>query len=171
MKTLLVGLSVLLLISCAPLNPHNTIGEDIGEVGLRIVACPVTLCISEYWLHEERRNEAAKEAAALADKQAREDYQRQYWAWYDTLPEAQKDLEDLKREAIAQREKDRQAMRDVAALQALGTALSQQGPIFKPFQHQPRYQPTAPIPAYPAMQPPMNCITQPYGSNVRTSCY
>src|SRR5690349_20815434 len=96
MKTLLAIIGIIFLVGCAPLNPHNTIGEDVGEVALRVVACPVTLCLSEYMMHEERRIDAMKEAAALKKKKDQEEYQKQYWAWYDQLSEEQKNIEDLK---------------------------------------------------------------------------
>jgi hypothetical protein len=60
----------LTLVSCAPLNPHNTPMEDVGEVTLRVIGFPLSLGISESIIAAERRMQAKDEA-----RQA----ERAYW--------------------------------------------------------------------------------------------
>ncbi|MDH4235625.1 MAG: hypothetical protein OEW25_02010 [Nitrospira sp.] len=163
------GIAILLfpvLVGCAPLYPHNTLGEDIGEVALRVVGCPLTLCFSELGLHERRRNQARAEARAIAEQKKQEEYLVKYRAWYETLDEDQRNLEDLKAEAIAQREKDREAMRSIAAINALGQINQGRG-IFGPSSIPPSRLYDVPAPPHQ----PTNCTSTRAGTNVYTSCY
>src|SRR5574343_1030182 len=83
MHYLLISLIFLASTACAPLKHGNTASEDVGEVILRTIACPVTLCLSEIMVKTERKQEAA---------------QRRYWAWYQELSPEQQDREDQRRE-------------------------------------------------------------------------
>ena len=84
-------LVTLTLVSCAPLNPHNTPMEDVGEVSLRVIGFPLTLGISESIVASERRMQAKDEA-----RQAERAY------WLSTLPPEQRRYVD-RQEAIAAR--------------------------------------------------------------------
>jgi hypothetical protein len=173
MKALLAALSAALLISCAPLNPHNTIGEDIGEVALRVVGCPLTFCISELALHDHRRKQVQAEAQALAQQEK----QRQYQEWYQTLSPEEKAREDYNRMEIEQRELDRLALQGAAAMQALGMMNLGRGtgltytpsPIIRPpvSDPMPVYQPAPHI----APRQPMDCTSRQVGNQVHTNCY
>jgi hypothetical protein len=69
----------LTLVSCAPLNPHNTPMEDVGEVTLRVIGFPLTLGISESIVASERRMQAKDEAR-----------QEERAYWLSTLPPEQR---------------------------------------------------------------------------------
>ena len=84
-------LVTLTLVSCAPLNPHNTPMEDVGEVTLRVIGFPLTLGISESIVASERRMQAKDEA-----RQAERAY------WLSTLPPEQRLYVD-RQETIAAR--------------------------------------------------------------------
>lgn len=90
---------MLSLSACAPLHPHNSAWGDAGEVALRVVACPLTLCMSELGLYEDAR---------------RVQRQAERAQWYQHLTPA---------------EQDRENRREAAALNALGLALSGGGPF------------------------------------------
>ena len=110
-------LATLILVSCAPLNPHNTSMEDVGEVTLRVIVFPLTLGISESIVASERRMQAKDEA-----RQAERAY------WLSTLTPEQRVYVD-RQETLAAR----------AALMGIV-------PIFRPYTP-PTYQspvPTSP---------------------------
>jgi hypothetical protein len=90
---------VLILSACAPLQPHGSAWGDAGEVALRVLACPLTLCMSEaiVWQNAEQQQRQAAHAR-----------------WYRSL---------------SREEQDREDRREAAALQALGLALSGGGPF------------------------------------------
>ena len=115
--TLCLCLVTLTLVSCAPLNPHNTSMEDVGEVTLRVIVFPLTLGISESIVASERRMQAKDEA-----RQAERAY------WLSTLPPEQRLYVD-RQETIAAR----------AALMGIA-------PIFHPYTP-PTYQSPVPTSA------------------------
>ncbi len=90
---------VLILSACAPLQPHESAWGDAGEVTLRVLACPLTVCLSEVelWSRAEQQQRQAAHAR-----------------WYRSL---------------SREEQDREDRREAAALQALGLALSGGGPV------------------------------------------
>ena len=89
----------LIISACAPLSPHDTALGDIAEVAGRVVACPLTLCMSELGLRAE---------ADRARRQAAHD--RWYWS-------------------ASREERARADRREQAALIGLGMALSGGGPF------------------------------------------
>lgn len=93
-------LSLCLLPSCAPLQPHASAWGDAGEVALRVVACPLTFCMSEVGLYQNAEQEKRQAARAR---------------WYRSLTTEQQDREDR---------------HDDAALMGLGMALSGGGGPF-----------------------------------------
>jgi len=115
--TLCLCLVTLTLVSCAPLNPHNTPMEHVGEVTLRVIAFPLTLGISESIVASERRMQAKDEV-----RQAERAY------WLSTLPPEQRLYVD-RQETIAAR----------AALMGIA-------PIFHPYTP-PTYQSPVPTSA------------------------
>lgn len=168
MNTLLAILAVTALTACAPLYSHSTLGEDIGEVAIRIVGCPITLCFSELAMHEHRRKQAQEET----DKIAYQENQRRYRAWYEALSSDEKDREDRK-----------QAHQDAMMMQMLNmsnqnmnAAMDRMQNSFKPLP-QPNYQiPQAPMPTYqhaPTYRPRQqtNCTSNVVGNQVYTNCY
>lgn len=174
MKTLFTFAMVTLLIGCAPLYPHNTLGEDIGEVALRVVGCPLTLCVTELQLHERRRQQAQAEAHAIAQEKRQQRYQK----WYQTLSPEEQAREDYNNMELAERERDRQALREAAALNALGQINQGRGLLGPGYTPPPVHSYTPPTPAYnpPPRQLPrqgVNCISSvsPYGGQVTTDCY
>ena len=168
MQTLLLAIIAVILISCAPLNKQNTLGEDVGEVILRVVGCPVTLCISELLMHEERRQDALAEKRALARQKKQEQYQK----WYQTLSPEEQAREDYNRMELEQRELDRLALERSAAMQALGQINQGRG-IFGTSSAPPpiRYYDT-PVPTYhPTPRQQTNCTSNMVGNRVYTDCY
>ena len=115
--TLCLCLVTLTLVSCAPLNPHNTPMEHVGEVTLRVIAFPLTLGISESIVASERRMQAKDEV-----RQAERAY------WLSTLPPEQRLYVD-RQETLAAR----------AALMGIA-------PIFHPYTP-PTYQSPVPTSA------------------------
>ena len=96
MKTLL-AVSLLLFTACAPLSRHDSVLGDVGEVAGRAILCPITICLSELHFYEEW------------EKEKRQEQQRQYNAWYESLsPERQADEDQRRHE------------RQLGAMQALG---------------------------------------------------
>lgn len=89
-------------MACAPLQPHESAWGDAGEVALRVVACPLTLCMSELGLYQN---------AVQAQRQAEREQ------WYRSLTPAQQDREDR---------------REAAAMMGLGMALSGGSPFDRP---------------------------------------
>ena len=163
MLILLAVLWFFLLTACAPLSKHDSVLGDIGEVAGRTLLCPITFCVSEIGFY----NNWKEEQQAIAHQ---ENVQR-YWERYSKLSPEEKDREDARRE----REKDRQAMREAAALNALGLINQGRGLLG------PGYTPP-PVRNYdttmPASNPPVrsrqgvSCIsrTSPYGGTVYTDC-
>lgn len=99
------------IAACAPVRQHDSAWGTAGEVALRVVGCPLTLCFSEVGLaidHERAQRNAA------------------YEAWY---------------QGLSPEEKDREARREAARLQALGFALSGGGPFQRTIAPSPVYVP------------------------------
>jgi hypothetical protein len=72
-----------LCLSCAPLQPHDSAFGDAGEVAIRVLICPLTLCTSELML--------AMDAKAQVQRQQQ---QEAYARWVQSLtPEQQVYLE------------------------------------------------------------------------------
>lgn len=121
-------MALVLVVGCAPLNPRNTLMEDVGEVTLRTVAFPLTLGMYELVLKHEYDQEQKRRA---------------YQEWFTTLSPREQELETARR---------------IAALQALGMALS--GP--KPFSV---------YPPQPQSAPPINkCTAYNYGAFTDVTC-
>ena len=148
--------SLMLVISgCTALQiqEEDSAAVTTGKVVARVLLVVPSFGISELHLAFER------EDAARRARWAEED--RRYRAWFERLtPEQQ------------ERERDREVLREAAALQAWG--LSRQRPPFSmppvqgytppPIQYAPAYQ--APPP-----RPPVNCTTQVIGDIAHTNCY
>lgn len=67
------------MTACAPLSHHDSVLGDVGEVALRTVACPLTLCMSEVALYESHKSEERN---------------RMYYRWYNSLTPEQQAIED-----------------------------------------------------------------------------
>lgn len=169
MKTLIAILSLVMLSACAPLYPHNTLGEDVGEITLRIVGCPLTLCVSELMLHEHRRNQAKQEAEEMAYQERKKAYR----AWYKTLSPQEKDREDRR----SAHEDAMLLQRAAIANQALQN-MRMGGPMLQ-YTPPPRISvpSQAPMPQLPTniqsqTRQSTTCIsrTSPYGGQVYTEC-
>ncbi len=163
MKALTSLVLIIMVGACAPLYPHNTLGEDIGEVAIRIVACPITLCMSELGLHERRRQQAQEEAQALAYQKQQQRYQQ----WYQTLTPEEQAREDYNQMELAERERDRAALRQSSAMQALGM-MNMGRPLL---QYMPPPRIIAPNTAMPMYQPPTRrCTSFVNGQIINTTC-
>ena len=69
----------LIIVGCAPLNPHATPLEQTGEFVGRTVLCPLTLCMSEVGFAQNYKNEQRQAA---------------YEQWRKTLTQVERDQED-----------------------------------------------------------------------------
>ena len=129
----LVCLSLcLMLTACSPLRPHDSALGDAAEIAGRTLAFPLTLGTSEIILMNDYRRQ--QERAAYRD-------------WYNSLPPERQAREDL---------------RDAAALNALGLALSGGGPFFSG------------VPSHPVPSPyrqPITCYGNEAGNNMYINCY
>lgn len=169
MKMMMTILAFVLLTGCASLNPHNTIGEDVGEVALRVVACPITFCFSEFAMHQHRRQQAQEERQA----QDRADAQRAYWKWYQALSPEKQEREDRRRVAEEQLENQRK----MTALQGLfiGNQMMRSMPQIIVPQQPIGSITTSPMPNYhpSSSQVPrrLNCTSMAYGNSINTNCY
>ena len=72
----------LIIVGCAPLNPHATPLEQTGEFVGRTVLCPLTLCMSEVGFAQNYKNEQM---------------QTSYEQWRQTLSETDRAQEDRRR--------------------------------------------------------------------------
>lgn len=176
MKTIVIALSLVFLAACAPLaplSPHDYILGDVGEVAWRAPLCLVTVCVSELEMHANWKQEEARQIHAAAQEKKRQ----QYEAWYQTLSPQEKAQEDYNQMELAEREKDRQAMRDAAALQAYGQMMAT-NPIFpnrpqmpiQPYRADPGPPPYNTL-VRPNLHQPTNCTSNMVGSQVYTNCY
>lgn len=165
MKTIALVALIGLLAACAPLYPHNTIGEDVGEVIVRVVGCPITFCLSELMLHERRRMQAKEEEQA---KQATA-IQAAYWEKYSKLSPEEKAREDERRYRAMQFEEQRKQRESDQAMQAL---MMMRGMQVQPFQA-PHHAPVQPFNVQPYMaqpRPSVTCSTQYMGNQALTNC-
>jgi hypothetical protein len=126
------------------LRDTDSATEKTGKVAARVLLCPLTFCFSELGLAQNKRNE---------------EQQLGYQRWFQTLtPEQQ------------EREYDRQAYREAAAMRALGFALSSGGPMRS---YAPVYQPPVmqPLPGYNLPQRQrFNCQSSQIGNQTMTNC-
>ena len=75
----LLPFALLFVAACAPLNPNSSPAGKVGEVALRVIGCPLTLCFSELGLYNNYKMAQEREA---------------YGAYYSRLSRDEQDRED-----------------------------------------------------------------------------
>jgi hypothetical protein len=141
----------LLIAGCAALNQNNSPLEDVGEVALRVLICPLTLCTSELIFKAEEHRKAEESQRAIQ--------QYQYRQWISTLTPEQQALEY-----------QLEAARIQAAGQALiGLGLS--GGITTSPSLQPVPRAIAPTPFVGQQSGIRSCVPQQLGASVYPDCW
>lgn len=137
-----VGLMLLLLTGCGGLAITD---EDSGVVTTGKVVARVLLAVPTFGMSEVHLGFAAQDRQrAVAEAQ--------YWRWVESLPPEQQE-----------RERDREARREVARMQAWGVYMHS-----RPFQHAP-VEAWRPVPGSGRVGLSLTCTTRGWGTTYATT--